>query len=274
MLLKAVPQIMGIINLSPDSFYSGSISLSEIDFEKRFALMIEQGADIIDIGACSTRPGSTPVSEDEEWELLKPALKKVLRVFPSSVISIDTFRSSIVERAFDFVGDFIINDISAGEDDRNMLKMAAKLQLPYIAMHKKGTPQNMQQMCDYSNVVEDVRDYFKNFIRKATDIGLYEIAIDPGFGFAKTPDQNYRLLNSLQSFSFSSQSGIHYPIVVGISRKSMIYRTLETTPEQCLPATSALHLYALLNGVHIIRAHDVKEAREVLTIYDAITRNK
>lgn len=273
MILNDVPKIMGIINLSPDSFYSGSRCLTEGEFEEMYALMLSQGADIIDIGACSTRPGSVPVSEEEEWELLKPALKKILRVFPASVFSLDTFRSSIVERAYDFVGDFIINDISAGEDDINMLQMAAKLELPYIAMHKKGTPETMQSMCQYEDVVNEVAQYFKSFIIKAKEAGIKEIVLDPGFGFAKNLNQNYTLLNNLSELKLSNGEGGEYPILVGISRKSMIYKLLSIEPQEALCATTALHLQALLNGANILRVHDVKEAKEVITLYETIKKN-
>ncbi len=265
---------MGIINLSPDSFYQGSSSLTEEDFEKKYALMLEQGADIIDIGACSTRPGSTPVEEEIEWELLKPALKKILRVFPHSTFSLDTFRSSIVERAYDFVGDFIINDISSGEDDPDMIPMVAKLELPYIAMHKKGTQQTMQSLCQYEDVVNEVAEYFRLFVQKAAQAGIKEIIVDPGFGFAKDLDQNYKLLNNLNLLKPKMADGTNYPLLVGISRKSMIYRLLESTPQEVLSATSALNLLALINGADILRVHDVKEAKEVITLYRTIIKNR
>lgn len=268
------PAVMGIINMSPDSFYSGSRCLSEELFEKRFASMLEDGASIIDIGACSTRPHSIPIPEEEEWERLKPALKKVLRVFPKSVISIDTFRANIVERAFDFVGDFIINDISAGEDDPNMLKMAAKLELPYIAMHKRGTPQNMQDKCDYNNVTLEVKEYLSNFAKKAQEIGIKEIVLDPGFGFAKDINQNYELLNNLNNFKIKNSQGENCPILVGLSRKSMIYKSLSILPEDALPATSALELIALINGADIIRAHDVKEATQMIKLHKLLNQNR
>lgn len=268
------PQVMGIINMSPDSFYPGSRCLNENEFENRFATMIEDGASIIDIGACSTRPHSIPISEEEEWERLKPALKKVLRVFPQSLISIDTFRANIVERAFDFVGDFIINDISAGEDDPKMLKMAAKLELPYIAMHKRGTPQNMQYKCDYKNVTMEVKEYLSSFAKKAEEIGIKEIVLDPGFGFAKDINQNYQLLNNLSELKIKNKKGENYLLLAGLSRKSMIYKSLSISPEEALPATSALELTAILNGANIIRAHDVKEAMQMIKLYKLLTQNR
>jgi len=267
------PVVMGIINMSPDSFYSGSRCLNEDEFEAKFAKMLEDGASIIDIGACSTRPGSIPVAEEDEWERLKPALKKVLRIFPSSTISIDTFRANIVERAFDFVGDLIINDISAGKDDPEMLKTAARLKLPYIAMHKRGTPLNMQSKCDYNNVTLEVKEYLSNFVIKAQEAGIKEIVLDPGFGFAKNREQNYELLNNLDKLKIINNQGKPYPLLVGLSRKSMIYKALSITPEEALPATSALELIALLNGANIIRTHNVKEAVQMIKLYKLIVQN-
>jgi dihydropteroate synthase len=266
------PRVMGIINLSPDSFYTGSRCLSEDEFRQRYGMMLEQGADIIDIGACSTRPGSTPVSEEEEWELLKPALKIILRVYPHSQFSLDTFRSAVVERAFDFVGDFIINDISAGEDDKDMLKTAARLELPFIAMHKRGTPQTMQSLCDYDDVTAEVRSYFYDFLKRNEEWGVKEILFDPGFGFAKTANQNYELLNNLSSLSPLMHNGVRYPILVGLSRKSMIYKLLESSPDDVLHATSALNLVALINGADILRVHDVKEAKDIVRLYETIKK--
>jgi len=268
MLKTDGPLVMGIINLSPLSFYSGSSCVTEEEFVTRFEMMLKDGADIIDIGACSTRPGLKSISAQEEWELLKPALKRVLRDYPSSEISIDTFRSGIVERAYDFVGDFIINDISAGEDDVNMLGTAARLELPYIAMHKRGTPENMQTFCNYENVTEEIREYFVEFTSRAESAGIKEIIIDPGFGFAKNTDQNYELLRSLNRLKITPPSGKgSYPLLVGISRKSMIYKYLEISPEESLHATSALNLQALINGADILRVHDVKEAKEIIKIF-------
>jgi len=262
------PAVMGIINLNPDSFFSESRCTTEELIIKRFETMVKDGADIIDLGACSTRPGLKSIPEELEWDYLKPALKVVLRNFPSSTISIDTFRSNIVERAYDFVGDFIVNDISAGEDDPEMLEMVAKLELPYIAMHKRGTPETMQSLCQYDDVVEDIRQYFLNFIEKAKKKGIKDIIIDPGFGFAKDFAQNYKLLGSLDKFKIKKLDGNgDFPILVGLSRKSMIYRFLDISPEESLPATAALNLQALIKGADIIRVHDVKEAKQIVKIF-------
>lgn len=265
---------MGIINMTPDSFYSGSRCRGEDEFEKKCAEMLEDGADIIDIGACSTRPGSDLISEEEEWDRLKPALKKILRVFPQAVISIDTFRSAIVERAFDFVGDFIINDISAGEDDTQMLAMAARLELPYIGMHKRGTPADMQDRCMYNNVVEEVKEYLDCFVERALSMGIKEIITDPGFGFSKTIEQNYKLLNSLEYIKSTTPKGDKYPILAGLSRKSMVYKPLSIAPEESISATTALNLTALNNGANILRVHDVKEAKQAVTLYNLIKDNR
>ncbi|GAB1374940.1 hypothetical protein MASR1M46_18280 [Bacteroidales bacterium] len=175
-------------------------------------------------------------------------------------------------RAFDFVGDFIINDISAGEDDPDMLKMASRLELPYIAMHKRGTPDNMQTMCNYDNVTETVRKYFEDFVVRAADAGIKDIIIDPGFGFAKNLDQNYKLLRELGSLKIErGNSGKYYPILAGLSRKSMIYKLLDKEPSDVLHATSALNLTALINGASILRVHDVKEASEIVRIYKKLS---
>ncbi len=266
---------MGIINLSADSFYKGSSCITDEQFTKRYEQLLEEGADIIDIGACSTKPGLKSITKEEEWELLKPALKRVLRNYPHSEISIDTFRSEIVERSFDFVGDFIVNDISAGEDDPEMLDMVSKLELPYIAMHKRGTPETMQSHCDYDDIIMEIKRYFQDFISKAHQRGIKEIIIDPGFGFAKNINQNYELLNGLKELKIKSElSGENYPILVGISRKSMIYRLLGITPEESLSATTALNLQALINGADILRVHDVKEAKQMIKIYNAVSKKE
>ncbi len=272
MINYSEPLVMGIINLNNDSFYSESRCTTDEQFTKRFEQMLKDGADIIDLGACSTKPGLKSISADEEWELLKPALKRVLRDYPASEISIDTFRAEIVERSYDFVGDFMVNDISAGEADNDMLETVARLELPYIAMHKKGTPETMQSLCQYNNVVEEIRDYFIDFLPKAEEAGIKKIIIDPGFGFAKNIDQNYEILNGLNKLKITSKNnGDFYSILVGISRKSMVYRFLDISPEDALTATTAIHLQALINGADILRVHDVKEAKQIVKIFHKIS---
>jgi len=267
MIKSEFPKVMGIINMTPDSFYSGSRCLSPGEFIIRYEKMVEDGADIIDIGACSTRPGSVTVSEAEEWEQLKPAIEVVSKRFPGAIFSVDTFRAGIVERVYDIAGSFTINDISAGEDDERMLPLAAKLGLQYIAMHKRGTPQTMQSLTDYGDIIQDIRGYFTNFISKAKAIGIKDIIIDPGFGFAKTIEQNYTLLKSLRSFKLEDGEGGEYPLLAGLSRKGMVWKLLAIDPEDALSATTALNLQALLNGADILRVHDVKEAGQMVKIY-------
>lgn len=243
--------VMGILNLNQDSYFAPS----------RYNMSIlDSGADIIDIGAVSTRPGASGVSPEEEWARLEPVLRSL---DPSLNVSLDTVRPSIVERAADVLGRrFIVNDISAGEDDSAMLGTVARLGLGYIAMHKRGTPSTMQDMCDYDDVVSDVLEYFRRFAAKADAAGVQDWIIDPGFGFAKTVEQNYRLLDSLDRFK---ETG--HEVLVGISRKSFIYKPLGITPEEALPATQALHLAALERGADILRVHDVAAAQETVRIY-------
>ena len=241
--------------------------------------MIEDGADIIDLGACSTRPGSTPITAEEEWDLLKDALNVIKKNFTAYNIrfSIDTFRSEIVKRAYGEIGDFIVNDISAGEDDINMLKLVGELKLNYIAMHKRGTPENMQELTNYpKGVVNEVIEYFKNFDQKATEFGITNYVIDPGFGFAKTLEQNYELFNGLPAIKkeLNQFCTKKRDILVGISRKSMIYKALNILPDESLEATTALNLQALLFGANILRVHDVKQAKQCCRLYELLSGNK
>lgn len=279
MKAHATPSIMGIININSNSFFKESRFTNSAAIEKRIHSMIEDGADIIDLGACSTRPGSTPITAEEEWDLLKDALNVIKNNFTTSNIrfSIDTFRSEIVKRAYGEIGDFIVNDISAGEDDINMLKLVGELKLNYIAMHKRGTPENMQELTNYPNgVVNEVIEYFKNFEQKATEFGITNYVIDPGFGFAKTLEQNYELFNGLPTikeelYQFCQKKR---DILVGISRKSMIYKALNILPDESLEATTALNLQALLLGANILRVHDVKQAKQCCRLYELLSGNK
>jgi len=257
------PQVMGIINITPDSFYSGSRYSTSKEVFAAMSRMIEEGAAIIDIGACSSRPGTVSLSATDEWKRLFPVLKELRRYFPDTHISIDTFYGDTVVRVYDMIGPFIINDISAGEDDAEMFPVAAQLQLPLIAMHKRGTPQTMQNHTGYRDVVVEVRDYFASVLQRAQEAGVGQIILDPGFGFAKTTEQNYTLLSALSSlFDFPDVLRI-----IGISRKSMIYEPLGITAEETLPATTALHLYALLQGVDILRVHDVAPAVQMIALF-------
>ena len=255
-------KIMGIVNLTDDSYYASSRCLEVSSALGRIGTMISEGADIIDIGACSTRPGSLPVGEEEEWNRLKPVLLAVRKEYPSVTISIDTYWSSVVRKAYDLTGSFIVNDISAGEDDPAMLETVGRLGLTYVAMHKRGNPVTMQSMTDYEDVTGAVVRYFDDFAVKASQAGISDWILDPGFGFAKTIDQNYELLRNLSRFK-----SIGRPVLVGVSRKSMVYKKFGITPEEALPATQVLHLHALSSGADILRVHDVAEARRTVEIY-------
>lgn len=279
MKAHATPSIMGIININSNSFYKESRFTNSASIEKRIHSMIEDGADIIDLGACSTRPGSTPITAEEEWDLLKDALNVIKNNFTTTNIrfSLDTFRSEIVKRAYGEIGDFIVNDISAGEDDINMLKLVGELKLNYIAMHKRGTPENMQELTNYPNgVVNEIIEYFKNFEQKATEFGITNYVIDPGFGFAKTLQQNYELFNGLPAIKkeLNQFCTKKRDILVGISRKSMIYKALNILPDESLEATTALNLQALLFGANILRVHDVKQAKQCCRLYELLSGNK
>ena len=268
--------IMGIVNLTDDSYFAGSRCLCSDDFDRtvksameRTGRLISEGATMIDIGACSTRPGSVPVGAEEEWRRIGPVLEKVVRVFPDIPVSIDTWWASVIERAFGVVADIvgedkardilIANDISAGEDDPEMLPVVGRLGIGYIAMHKRGNSLTMQSLCDYEDVTRTVSDYFEEFSMKAQKFGLRYWVLDPGFGFAKNIDQNYQLLAQLDGIS--SMFGPHgRRTLVGGSRKSRIYELFGITPEESRAQTQVLHLKALQNGADILRVHDVAEA--------------
>ena len=266
---------MGIVNLTEDSYYAPSRCLDADPAAvamPRIRNLVSEGAHIIDIGACSTRPGAFPVGAEEEWRRIEPVLKAVAHEFPDVKVSIDTYHASVIRRAYDLlVREYgpdkvsemlIVNDISAGEDDPEMLPTAGELGLTYIAMHKRGDSLTMQSLCDYDDVVADVRSYFDAFGLKAARYGIRDWIIDPGFGFAKTVDQNYELLKGL-----SALSGCGRRILVGVSRKSMIYRKFGISPEEALPATQVVHLAALQNGAEILRVHDVAEAVRTVELY-------
>lgn len=251
--------IMAIVNLTDDSFYAAS----RCDLDSvvaRVGQFISEGATIIDFGACSTRPGSMPVGEDEEWRRLEPALRAVREAYPDISISVDTYWASVVEKTYALIGDFIVNDISAGNMDPLMLPTVGRLGLTYIAMHMKGTPADMQDLCVYEDIAEEVAEYFRRFALKAKEHGISRWIPDPGFGFAKTLDQNYALMRDL--------SKLDYPeLLVGVSRKSMVYKALGITPEESLPATQLLHLHALNHGTTILRVHDVAATAHTVAIW-------
>lgn len=253
---------MAIVNLTDDSYFAESRCDGGEAAIRRIGALIEEGADIIDLGACSTRPGSLPVGEAEEWRRLEPVLKAVKERWPRIVLSIDTYWSSVVRKAYSLVGDFIVNDITAGTGDPQMLSVAAELGLTYVAMHMRGTPEIMQSMTEYDDVTSDLLKYFAEFSIKSEKIGLKSWVLDPGFGFAKTIGQNYELIRNLAEFNRFGR-----PVLVGVSRKSMIYKRFNITPEESLPATQVLHMQALINGASILRVHDVAEARRTIDIY-------
>jgi len=282
MTVQQTPQVMGIINANNESFFSSSRFTAAEEIGREISNMISFGASIIDIGACSTRPGSTPVTQEQEWDYLRVALDVVEKRFLGAVspcgepvkFSIDTFRSEIVRRSYDIIGKFIVNDISAGEDDPRMLPTVGELDLPYIAMHKRGTPATMQQMCDYPNgVVEEVIRYFKEFEQRASQYGITEYIMDPGFGFAKNLEQNYTLFKGMPHLveEIMHYSGKRRKLLVGISRKGMIWRPLGITPDEALCGTVAMNLQALMLGADIIRVHDVKEGMQCVKLWECLT---
>jgi dihydropteroate synthase len=263
------PLVMGIINFTPDSFYSQSRAVTDIQIAERIETMISEGVDIIDAGAYSSRPDADNVPVEEEINRLTRGLKIVKQTAPDIPVSIDTFRAKAVEHLFDRYGHFIVNDISAGTLDDKMFNTVAKLQLPYIAMHMKGNPQTMQNNPVYADLINEIIAYFTEKIRRLHDIGVKDIMIDPGFGFAKTTEQNYDLLADLKKFKLFG-----LPLLVGLSRKSMLYKLLNTTPEESLNATAVVNTVALMNGADILRVHDVRAAVEAVEIIEKLKNKK
>jgi len=261
------PKVMGILNLTPDSFFDGGKYKDEISILKQVEYMLEHGATFIDMGAYSSRPGADHVPEDEELQRMTPVIDLILKNFPDTLISIDTFRSKVAAESIEH-GAAIINDIAAGNLDENMFATIAKHQVPYIMMHMRGTPQSMQKEAVYDNMINDLRFYFSEKIQETTSKKINDVIIDPGFGFAKTTAQNYTLLNHLDMFQTFG-----LPILIGLSRKSMIYKVLGSSPQEALNGTTALHTVALLKGANIIRAHDVKEASECIKLVEALKEN-
>lgn len=256
------PQIMGILNITPDSFFSGSRTETEADITCRLHQMMQEGADMIDVGAYSSRPGAADVSEEEEMERLRRGLRIVKRDFPQVPVSVDTFRANVARMAVEEEGADIVNDISGGEMDKRMFRTVASLRVPYILMHMQGTPQSMQQAPHYDNVRREVMIYMAEKVERLHDLGVKDIIVDPGFGFGKTLEHNYELMAHLEDFH-----ELDCPLLVGISRKSMIYKLVGGTPQTALGGTTALHLYALNKGAHILRVHDVAAAVETKKIY-------
>lgn len=258
------PQIMGILNATPDSFYDGGKHNSLLAAIENVKKMLESGADIIDLGAYSSRPGANHISEQEEIDRMLPVLTEILKQFPQTKISVDTFRSKVAETAIE-AGALMINDISAGNMDPDIWSVAAKYKVPYVAMHMQGTPQTMQKDISYNDVLDDIILELSKKINLMTQAGIYDIIIDPGFGFGKTLDQNYHILKHLKDFEF-----LGHPLLVGVSRKSMIYKLFDSTPQEALNGTTAIHMWALNNSASFLRVHDVKEARETITIWEKL----
>lgn len=259
----AQPQIMGILNVTPDSFYAGSRGVTEHYIIDRIFQIVNEGASIIDIGACSTRPNAVPVSSEEEMKRLREGLKLIREHCPDTVVSVDTFRADVAKMCVEEYGVAIVNDISAGELDKDMYPTIAHLDVPYIIMHMKGTPQDMQHNPQYDNLLKEICYYFSEKVQNLRNMGVKDIILDPGFGFGKTIEHNYELINHLEEFKFFG-----LPILVGISRKSMIYRLLGTTPEEALNGTTVLNTLALMKGANILRVHDVKAAVEAIKIVE------
>lgn len=259
------PLVMGIINITPDSFYTHSRAESQKALIGSVLDMIESGADIIDIGGQSSNPQSPWLNEQEEWVRVESALSTIRDHFPDIIISLDTFYSSIAEKSVRKYNANIINDISGGEFDKEMFATIARLQVPYILMHMRGTPQTMQSETNYENFIQEVFYYFSDKVSQLNQLGVNDIIIDPGFGFAKDVNQNYELMGTLTGFDV-----FNLPILVGISRKSMIYKLLQTDANHALNGTTILNTYAVMKGANIIRVHDVQAAKEIVTIVSKI----
>ena len=260
--------VMGIVNLTDDSYFADSRCPDTASALKRTEKLLSEGADVIDVGACSTRPGACMIGPDEEWRRLEPFLSAVKTAFPDIRLSLDTCWAEVVMAAYNLIGDFIVNDISAGEADPRMLQTVGQSGLSYVAMHMRGTPQSMQSLTDYKSVTLDVLSYFNEFSRKAAENGIRDWILDPGFGFAKTLEQNYELLRELKKFrDVRNRDGVCPRILVGLSRKSMIYKEFSISPEEALPATQVLHFKAMQAGADILRVHDVAEAKRTVELY-------
>lgn len=267
LLELSTPCVMGILNVTPDSFYSGSRMQTEGEIEARVRQILEEGAAIIDVGAYSSRPNADHVSAEEEMNRLRLGLDVLRRTAPDAIVSVDTFRADVARMCVEEYGVAIINDIAAGEMDADMFSTVAELNVPYIMMHMQGTPQNMQQHPHYDNLLREVFLYFARKVQQLRDLGVKDIVLDPGFGFSfgKTLEHNYQLMAHLEEFRL-----FELPLLVGVSRKSMIYRLLDTTPQEALNGTTVLHTLALMKGADILRVHDVRQAVEAVKIVEAM----
>ncbi|HYI78713.1 MAG TPA: dihydropteroate synthase [Chryseolinea sp.] len=259
------PKIMGILNVTPDSFYDGGRYDSDAAILEQTERMMKHGATFIDVGGYSSRPGADEIPVDEEIRRISKALKLIVKNFPEALISIDTFRSQVANIAIQ-EGAGMINDVSGGGLDSSMFELVASRQVPYVVMHMRGNPKTMNGLTNYENLTGDILSFFHDKIHKLTSLGIKDIIIDPGFGFAKTIEQNFALLNSLHHFNL-----LEKPLLVGLSRKSMIWKTLKTTPEHALNGSTCLNTIALMKGARILRVHDVKEASEACQLFSLTT---
>ncbi len=260
----STPRVMGILNTTPDSFYDGGRYTGIHQALKQAENMILEGADFIDVGGYSSRPGASEIPVDEEINRVVPVIEALCREYPDIPVSVDTFRSKVARSALD-AGAAIINDIQAGVADEEMLPLAASRQVPYIMMHMRGNPQSMQGMTDYQNLLEEILFFFSERLAAARALGIVDCIADPGFGFAKTREQNFQLLENLDAFSI-----LEVPLLAGLSRKSMIYKTLGISAGDALNGTTALHMVALTKGAHILRVHDVREAVECVRLWEPL----
>lgn len=263
-----VPKVMGVLNITPDSFFDGGKHKNPSKILKHIEQMLREGATFIDIGAYSSRPGAHHIDEDEELHRILPIVTLILNEFPEALLSIDTFRSRVAEKCLQ-VGAAIINDISAGQMDKEMLDIIAKFQIPFVAMHMRGTPKDMMTQTNYQDLTKEIFHYFSKVLDITTKLKINDVIIDPGFGFAKTLDQNFELLEHLDLLN-----SLKKPLLVGVSRKSMIYRTVGTTADNALNGTTALHMAALERGADILRVHDVREAFECIQLYMSMKASK
>lgn len=259
------PQVMGILNVTPDSFYASSRKQTEEEIAARAQQILAEGGSIIDIGAYSSRSNAEHISAEEEMKRLRNGLEIIGREHPDAILSVDTFRADVARMCVEEYGVAIVNDIAAGNMDSEMFSTIARLGVPYIMMHMQGTPQNMQQHPHYEDVLREVLYYFSEKVQRLRDMGVKDIILDPGFGFGKTIEHNYELLNQMEEFAI-----FELPLLVGVSRKSMIYKLLGITPEEALNGTTVLHTIALMKGANILRAHDVKEAVEAVRLTTAM----
>ena len=264
----SVPRVMGIVNVTPDSFYEGSRTMQEEAVMQQTERMVSEGADILDVGGYSSRPGAEHISQQEELNRLLPDLETIRRAYPDLILSVDTFRPGVARIVVEDYEVDMINDISGGEMGPSMFETIADLNVPYIMMHMKGTPQNMKEKAHYTEIMKEITRYFSARLDELRRLGVKDIMLDPGFGFGKTIEHNYQLLNRLDELKIFG-----LPLMVGLSRKSMIYKVLDISPDEALNGTTALNTLALERGANILRVHDVKQAREIITLKDKMKRS-